>query len=71
MCYLRCLLDLGFLVERIAALLEERLIGVEEPSPDEARAIEEYEEDKRRGKVELVNLNEVPREQAGDISAVF
>ena len=55
--------ELRFIVERIEALLEERLIGVEEPSPDEARAIEEYEDDKRRGKVELVSLDEVLGEQ--------
>ena len=43
-------------LERIEALLEERLIGVEEPLPDEARAIEEYEAEKRSGKVELMKL---------------
>jgi len=48
-------------LERIEALLEERLIGVEEPLPDEARVIEEYEADKERGRVELVKLEDVLR----------
>jgi hypothetical protein len=33
-------------LERIEALLGERLIGVEEPLPDEVNAIEEYEAEK-------------------------
>ena len=48
-------------VERIEALLEERLIGIEEPLPDEIEAIEEYESDKREGKVELVKLEDIIR----------
>ena len=48
-------------LERIEALLEERLIGVEEPLPDEAEVIEEYEADKERGRVELVKLEDVLR----------
>jgi len=48
-------------VERIEALLEERLIGIEEPLPDEIKAIEEYESDKREGKVELVKLEDIIR----------
>ena len=44
------------LLEHIEAILEERLIGVEEPLPDEAEAIEEYETGKRRGKQELIKL---------------
>ena len=48
-------------LERIEALLEERLIGVEEPFPDEARVIEEYEAEKERDRVELVKLEDVLR----------
>lgn len=48
-------------LERIEALLEERLIGVEEPLPDEVEAIEEYEVEKKSGKVELVRLEDVLR----------
>ena len=48
-------------LERIEALLEERLIGVEEPLPDEARVIEEYEAEKRSGRIELVKLEDVLR----------
>ena len=59
----RELRELRLLLERIEALLEERLIGVEEPLPDEAETIREYEEDKRRGRLELVDLEEVLGEQ--------
>ena len=59
----RELRELRLLLERIEALLEERLIGVEEPLPDEAEAIKEYEEDKRRGRMELVDLEDVLGEQ--------
>lgn len=48
------------MLERIEALLEERLIGIEEPLPDEIEAIKEYEEGKS-GKVELVKLEDVLR----------
>ena len=48
-------------LERIEALLEERLIGVEELLPDEAEVIEEYEAEKKRGRVELVKLEDVLR----------
>ena len=48
------------MLERIEALLEERLIGIEEPLPDEIEAIKEYEEEKS-GKVELVKLEDVLR----------
>ena len=49
------------MLERIEALLEERLIGVEEPLLDEVKAIEEYEEEKVSGRVELVRLEDVLR----------
>ena len=54
--------ELRTILERIEALLEERLIGVEEPLPDEVEAIREYEDEKEKRKVELVNLNDVLRE---------
>ena len=52
------------ILERIEALLEERLIGVEEPLPDEVKAIEEYEEEKKNGRIELVRLEDVLEEQS-------
>jgi len=58
----RELRELRTILERIEALLEERLIGIEEPLPDEAEAIREYEEEKAKGKVELVDLEDVLRE---------
>ena len=58
----RELRELRSILERIEALLEERLIGIEEPLPDEAEAIREYEDEKTKGKVELVDLDDVLRE---------
>ena len=46
-------------LEHIEALLEERLIGVEEPLPDEIEEIEKYEAEKREGKLEPIKLNEL------------
>jgi len=43
-------------IERIEALLEERLIGVEEALPNEIEAIKEYMSDKEKGRIELVSL---------------
>jgi len=50
--------ELRTILERIEALLEERLIRIEEPLPDEIEAIKEYENDKKKGKAELVSLND-------------
>ncbi len=47
---------LKVILERIEALLEERLLGIDEPLPDEVEAIKEYERDKKKGKIELVSL---------------
>lgn len=52
------------MLKRIEALLEERLIGIEEPLADEVRAIEEYEGEKKSGELELVRLEDA--ERAGD-----
>lgn len=48
-------------LERIETLLEERLIGIEEPLPDEIEAIKEYEADKKSDRVKLVKLEDVLR----------
>ena len=55
----RELRELRTILERIEALLVERLIGIEDPLPDEAEAIREYENEKMKGKVELVDLENV------------
>ena len=41
------------ILERIEALLEERLIGIEEPLPDEIETIKEYGNNKKKGKQNL------------------
>ena len=55
--------ELRTILERIEALLEERLIGIEEPLPDEIETIKEYENNKKKGKTELVSLNDLLREK--------
>ena len=47
------------MLEHIEALLEERLLGMDEPLPDEVEAIREYETDKGEGRVELISLDNV------------
>ena len=47
------------ILEHIEALLEERLLGIDEPLPDEVEAIREYEADKEKGKVELISLDDI------------
>jgi hypothetical protein len=51
--------ELRAILERIEALLEERLIGIDEPLPDEVEAIREYEADKEGGKAELISLDDI------------
>jgi len=41
-------------VERLEELVEERLIGSEEPSKDELKVIREYIEAKEKGSVKLI-----------------
>ena len=47
------------ILEHIEALLEERLLGIDEPLPDEVEAIREYEADKEKGRVELISLDNI------------
>ncbi|MEM1660923.1 MAG: hypothetical protein QXR17_07280 [Candidatus Bathyarchaeia archaeon] len=46
------------MLKRIETLLEEHLIGIEEPLADEVGAIEEYEGEKKSGEVEPMRLGE-------------
>jgi len=50
-------------VERLEELVEERLIGLEEPSEDEVKAIKEYFKAKEKGNVELVPIEDVKKEK--------
>jgi len=43
-------------VERLEELIEERLIGLEEPLKDEVEAIEEYKEAKKKGNLKLIPI---------------
>jgi hypothetical protein len=46
-------------VERLEDLVEERLIGSDEPLEDEAEAMREYLEAKEKGDVEYIPLEKV------------
>ena len=50
-------------VERLEELVEERLIGLEEPLGDEVKAIEEYVKAKEKGSVELIPVEDVEKEK--------
>lgn len=51
--------ELRAILEHIEALLEERLLGIDEPLPDEVEAIKEYETNKEKGTIGLVSLDDV------------
>ena len=51
--------ELRAILEHIEALLEERLLGIDEPLPDEVKAIKEYESNKERGEVELISIDDI------------
>lgn len=48
-------------MERIEELIENRLIGVDEPLPDEIEAIKEYVKAKESKGLQLVSLEEAER----------
>lgn len=46
-------------MDRIEQMLEERRFEAVEPFPDEVEALQEYEEEKSKGTLKLVKLEEV------------
>jgi len=50
-------------VERLEELVEERLIGLEEPLGDEVKAIKEYVKAKEKGSVELIPVEDAEKEK--------
>ncbi len=50
-------------VERLEEIVEERLIGVEEPSEDEVKAVKAYMKAKEKGKVELLPLEDFKKKE--------
>ncbi len=46
-------------VERLEELVEERLIGLDEPLEDEIEAIKKYKKAKKKGSMKLIPLEEV------------
>jgi hypothetical protein len=55
------LLKLNQKVDGLNELVEERLIGYEEPTKEDAKAIEEYEAAKKSGKLTLVPLSDLTK----------
>jgi hypothetical protein len=58
--------EIKSILERMEAIIDSRLIGIEEPEEDEVAEIEDYEKRKREGKVELHEISRVPREKGGE-----
>ncbi len=55
------LLNLSKQVEGLGELVEERLIGCEEPTSEDGKAIRSYEAAKKKGKLTLVPLSELAK----------
>jgi hypothetical protein len=49
-------------VERLEELVEERLVGFEEPLENEVEAIKEYMKTKKKGSVELISIEDIEKE---------
>jgi len=49
-------------VEKVEEIVEERLIGVEEPSENEVKAIRGYLKAKDKGNIQLIPLEDVEKE---------
>ena len=55
------LVKLNKKVDGLSELVEERLIGHEEPTREDVEAIKEYEAAKKNGKLTLVPLSELAK----------
>ena len=55
------LLKLNSKVDGLNDLVEERLIGCEEPTKEDVEAIKEYEAAKKKGKLTLVSLKDLAK----------
>jgi hypothetical protein len=60
------LLELNKKIESLNELVEERLIGSEEPTKEDVNAIKNYEADKKNGKLKLVPLADLKKGMALD-----
>jgi len=58
-------------VERLEELVEERLIGLEDPLEDEVEAIKEYVKAKEKGSVELIPVEDVGKEKKGFMGMII
>lgn len=59
---LREIKDVKDAVEKLGSILEQRLIGVVSPTPEEKRAVRAYEAAKRRGEKGFVSLEEAAKQ---------
>ena len=48
--------EIKFMLEKIESIIDARLVGIEEAEADEIKEIEDYEERKSEGKIELNEL---------------
>lgn len=46
-------------LKRLSTIIEDRLIGLEEPTKEDIRAIKEFEKKKKEGKLNLIPLTKL------------
>jgi len=54
--------DIKSSIEKLESIIEQRLLGEEEPLEDERRAIKEYEENQAKARIELVSLRDAMKD---------
>ena len=54
--------DIRSSVEKLESIIEQRLLGEEDPLEDEKQAIKEYEENKVKSRLELVSLEDTVKQ---------
>jgi hypothetical protein len=60
---LREIRELRSIIEHLEMLIEERFIGIDDPLPDEEEEIERYEDERRKGEIRLIKLEDILGEQ--------
>lgn len=56
--------EIKSMLERMEAVIDSRLIGIEESEEDEIAEIEDYEKRKKEGKIELHEISRIPRQKS-------
>jgi hypothetical protein len=46
-------------IKKVSMMIESRLVGLERPTLEEVKAIKEFEERKKKGKLKLIPLSKI------------